>query len=387
MPIAFYAPLKPPTHPIPSGDRRMARLLMAALRAAGHEVELASTFRSYDGAGDAARQARIRALGERAAARLLARLRARPAPRRPTLWFTYHLYHKAPDWLGPPVARGLAIPYVVAEASHAEKQRGGPWAAGHAAAAAAVAGADLVLALNTADVAGVRPLLSGPGRLLVVKPFIDARPYLGEDRARERHRRDLAGAFGLDPAAPWLLTVAMMRAGDKLRSYGVLGAALGLVRDLPWRLLVAGDGPARSEVVSRLSPLGDRVAWLGARPESELPSLYAAADLYLWPAVNEAYGVALLEAQAAGLPVIAGRAGGVADVVREPDAGVLVPPEDAQAFAGAVARLVGDEPRRRAMGRLARERIMAEHDLPQAAAVLDGALRRVLGAGRGGALA
>ncbi|WP_035670480.1 hypothetical protein [Azospirillum brasilense] len=48
MRIAFYAPLKSPTHPVPSGDRRMARLLMAALERAGHAVTLASTLRSWD---------------------------------------------------------------------------------------------------------------------------------------------------------------------------------------------------------------------------------------------------------------------------------------------------------------------------------------------------
>ena len=47
-------------------------------------------------------------------------------------------------------------------------------------------------------------------------------------------------------------------------------------------------------------------------PHAALPALYAGADLYLWPAINEAYGMAFLEAQAAGLPVVAGRTGGVA---------------------------------------------------------------------------
>ena len=58
MRVAFYAPMKPPDHPVPSGDRRMAALLMQALSLAGHEVELSSRLRSRDGAGDPARQAR-----------------------------------------------------------------------------------------------------------------------------------------------------------------------------------------------------------------------------------------------------------------------------------------------------------------------------------------
>ncbi|HJS32647.1 MAG TPA: glycosyltransferase family 1 protein, partial [Alphaproteobacteria bacterium] len=48
MRIVFYAPLKPPDHPVPSGDRRMAQLLIAACESAGHEVELAARFRSYE---------------------------------------------------------------------------------------------------------------------------------------------------------------------------------------------------------------------------------------------------------------------------------------------------------------------------------------------------
>src|SRR5579862_219627 len=103
MRIAFYAPLKPPDHPTPSGDRRIAQLFLAALRAAGHEPFPASHLRSYDGAGDPVRQARLADLGERQAARLLARWRREPGDA-PDLWFTYHLYYKAPDWLGPGVS-------------------------------------------------------------------------------------------------------------------------------------------------------------------------------------------------------------------------------------------------------------------------------------------
>ena len=75
MRIAFYAPMKPPDHQVPSGDRRMARLLMQALRGAGHEVELASRLRSWEGQGDRRRQARIRGDAARLAERLIRRWR------------------------------------------------------------------------------------------------------------------------------------------------------------------------------------------------------------------------------------------------------------------------------------------------------------------------
>jgi hypothetical protein len=163
MEIAFYAPLKAPDHPVPSGDRRMAGLLMAALRAAGHDVMLASRLRSYEGQGDAASQAEIRAAGEAEAQTLIERFYDAEPP--PQAWFTYHLYHKAPDWLGPTVSRALAIPYVVAEASFAPKQAQGPWTEGHAAVAAALGRAGAVLAVTEDDRAGLRPVVSDGGRI------------------------------------------------------------------------------------------------------------------------------------------------------------------------------------------------------------------------------
>ncbi|MCG8512127.1 MAG: glycosyltransferase family 1 protein, partial [Rhodospirillales bacterium] len=119
MRIAFHAPLKPPSHPAPSGDRRMARLLMTALESAGHSVFLASDFRSYDGAGDETRQRELRESGRATAEDLIRRFREQDDANRPDAWFTYHLYHKAPDWLGPAVSKALGIPYFVAEASFA----------------------------------------------------------------------------------------------------------------------------------------------------------------------------------------------------------------------------------------------------------------------------
>src|SRR5215218_4900626 len=100
MRVAFYAPLKSPDHPVPSGDRRVARLLLDALRLAGHEPFVASRLRAHDGEGDPERQQRLAAIGRHMADRLLCRWRRHPNET-PELWLTYHLYYKAPDWLGP----------------------------------------------------------------------------------------------------------------------------------------------------------------------------------------------------------------------------------------------------------------------------------------------
>ncbi len=375
MRIAFYAPLKAPTHAVPSGDRRMAGLIMAALAGAGHTVELASTLRSYEGEGDAARQAAIRSRGAVEAATLVRRYRAAPRHDRPQAWFTYHLYHKAPDWLGPEVGRALDIPYLVAEASFAPKQATGPWADGHAAVAAALARADAVLALTEDDAECLRPLVRAPERLLSLPPFLDVAPYRAARAAREAHRARVATDLDLDAGQPWLLAVAMMRPGDKLASYRRLGAALGRVADLEWRLIVVGEGPARAEVDAALDPLpGGRVVAAGALPPQALPPFYAAADVFVWPAVNEAYGMAVLEAQAAGLPVVAGRVRGVADVVRSGETGVLTPAGDDGAFAAAVGHLLTDPHLRARLGATAAATAEARHGMAAASATLERAL-------------
>jgi glycosyltransferase involved in cell wall biosynthesis len=365
MKVAFYAPMKPPGHPVPSGDRRVARLLIEALRRGGHEVRIASRLRSWDPGLDPVRPARIEALGGRIADRLVRRWREPGRTNRPDLWFTYHLYHKAPDWIGPPVATALGIPYVAAEASHAPRRADGPWAAGHRAAAAAILRAAALLTFSARDAAGLRALVPAD-RIVLLPPFLDTAPF---------------AAIAHTPAdPPRIIAVGMMREGDKARSYAVLAAALQRLADRPWTLTVIGDGPARAEIEALFDPA--RTRFRGALAPDDMPAALAEADLMAWPAVNEAFGMALLEAQAAGLPVVAGAAGGpdggVAAIVRDGETGLLAPADDKAAFAAALAAVLDDPARRRAMGAAARANALAHHDIAAAAEILDRTLRRAV---------
>jgi glycosyltransferase involved in cell wall biosynthesis len=355
MRIAFYAPLKPPDHPVPSGDRRVAQLFFEALQLAGHQPVLASRLRSFEGRGDQYRQTRLAGIGGRLADRALSRWHAAPAAA-PKLWFTYHIYHKAPDWLGPRISTELGIPYVIAEASFAPKRAHGPWAQGHRAAEQAIRRADAVIGLNPADRACVLSLLVEPSRWLGIKPFVDAAGFTPRPAK--------------DGPPLRLITAAMMRYGDKLVSYRVLGAALVNLLDLDWTLEVIGDGAARAEVMTALAPIHSRLVLVGRLDPDTTARRLAAADLYVWPAINEAFGMALLEAQASGLPVVAGASGGVAEIVAHQMTGLLVQPGDPAAFAAAVRRLMTDVALRRRYAAAARQRVLAEHDLPAAAARL-----------------
>lgn len=355
MKIAFYAPLKSPHHPTPSGDRAMARLLMAALSSAGHSVTLACTLRSRVGDGDRARQDRLARLGQRIAGNLLARY-ARTPDRRPDLWLTYHLYYKAPDWIGPHVARALGIPYALAEASLAPRRADGPWAASHAAVIQALEQAAGVLSLNPVDAAGLTDALSPGCRTLSLPPFL---PLLPPPPPRALNR------------PPRLVAVGMMRQGDKAASYRLLAESLALLRERDWTIDLIGDGPARAEITAAFAPLGPRVRLMGSLPPEGVRAALLAADLCVWPAINEAYGMALLEAQMAGLPVVAGDSGGVHTIVRHGTTGLLTPPGDAPAFAAALAALLDDPARCRSMGDAAAATVQAQHGFTQAADRLD----------------
>lgn len=379
--IAFYAPLKAPTHPTPSGDRRMARLLIGALEADGATVELASDFRSYDGQGDPARQTLLRGEGEALADGLIARFRSLTNDARPAAWFTYHLYHKAPDWIGPRVAAALDIPYLVAEASFAPKRAGGAWDMGHRATARAIAAAACVFCLTRLDMACVRPLVPAGHHLRYLPPFLDTQPFAAA-RTSKANRGKIAGRFGLDPDRRWLLAVAMMRPGDKLHSYQRLGAALARLGGDDWQLLVVGDGPARDEVTAALAPISgkfdDKLILAGALPLIQLPDIYAACDLYLWPGVGEAYGMAYLEAQAAGLPVVAGNERGIPDVVRHEETGLLTTPGDDAAFATAIRFLLDDDGLRQKLSDEARAFVNAERTVAVAARGIGDTLREIM---------
>lgn len=366
MKVAFYAPLKAPDHPVPSGDRALARWLMRALAYAGHETVLVSRFRSFDGHGDQPRQLRLADVGDRLAMRLAGRLRARP----PDLWFTYHVHHKAPDLLGPYTSAALGVPYVIAEASVAPKQRDGAWSLGYARALDAIRAADTIVSVNPEDVVQVRRARAPGADAAMLAPFIDVSAFAAEADASHIEER---------PGAPArLVTVAMMRDGAKLASYRVLAAALEHLRDVSWRLTVIGDGPARPHVEAAFQAVRDRVTFAGSQPAPDIARRLTASDVFVWPAIDEAFGMAFLEAQACGLPVVGAASAGVASVVVNGRTGALVAPGDAVAFAAALRRLLDDPSSCRAMGIAASAHVREHHDLPLAARNLDDILRAVV---------
>jgi glycosyltransferase involved in cell wall biosynthesis len=363
--LLFFAPLKAPDHPTPSGDRTMGRLIVRALKRAGFEVELASRLRTRLATPNLSAQYAKRDKCFAAADRLVARARKLPKAQRPRAFFTYHLYYKAVDWIGPRVADALDIPYLVAEASHAPKRATGDWAFNHEGAEAAIRRADAIFCFNPSDKECLA-LVTQKRRLIDLSPFLDLKRFAPEVPDRDAARTTLAKRSKIDQAAPWLLAVGMMRDGDKLASYRVLGDALKRAKLKRPILLIAGDGDARREVQRAFADAPCQIVFLGSIAPDRLAPLYAAADLLVWPAINEAFGMALLEAQACGLPVLAGASGGVPGIVANGKTGFLVPPGDAAAFATGLKRALTSD--LTALGRAARRKVKRQHDIAAASA-------------------
>ena len=355
----------------------MARLLIELLDSIGHEVVVLSTLRSWEGRGDRRRQQDIR----HAANLELERLKRDDASRDLDLVFVYHVYHKAPDWIGLDLAGFLGVPYLVAEASFAPRQAGGRWAEGHERARACIRSADAILCLNPADENCLRDLVAGPDILQRILPFTS-----GPDSAASTpDRKAVVCRFpNLDADAVWLACAAMMRSGDKLRSYRELSAVLEMLPGQGWNLIVIGDGPARREVERLFSKMATRCLFVGELEDPEVGKWLDMADLYVWPSVNEAFGLALLEAVSHDLPALAYDYGGVGAIIEDGANGFLVPAGERTLFAGRLQSMISDQAARERMRSNARRKFFRDHRFQAARSRVADILDRVLPTARRG---
>jgi glycosyltransferase involved in cell wall biosynthesis len=160
-----------------------------------------------------------------------------------------------------------------------------------------------------------------------------------------------------DPARRQLLAShgehVLLYAGRLIPWKGVQYAITALAEVPAAVLVIAGDGHYRRtlEEQARTAGLADRVRFLGAVPHEELPDLLAVSDVLVATSfASETFGIALVEAQACGVPVVASDFGGFPEVVRAGATGLLVPPQDPSALATALRTLLANAEQRRALG-------------------------------------
>jgi sugar transferase (PEP-CTERM/EpsH1 system associated) len=194
-----------------------------------------------------------------------------------------------------------------------------------------------------------------PDRIQVVYNGVD----MQADGLDPTARACLRAEFGIAQSDCLVVQVARL---DMIKDHGTALRAIGLAadRDQRLRLVIVGDGPERASIEHNISErsLQNRVTMLGVR--SDVRRLLAAADVFLLTSVSEGIPVTVLEAMAAGVPVVATAVGGVPELIRHEESGLLAPAGDAAGLADALVRLAGDLDLRKRLAARAQERAVTD---------------------------
>jgi starch synthase (maltosyl-transferring) len=192
-----------------------------------------------------------------------------------------------------------------------------------------------------------------PDRLLVIPNGIDPEPF---DRAVPVPR----SSIGIPEGGHLAIFVGRLDPQKGLKR--LLDAATQVAaKSADWHLAIVGDGPDRGWLIERIASMDatvsitGRVRWLGRR--SDIPGLLKSADLLVLPSLWEGMPNVVLEAMAAGLPVVATKVEGTEDLVRPGQTGWLVPPGDSEALTVALLEASQDAGRCRTYGQAGRQRI------------------------------
>ena len=317
-------------------DRRRFRPVVSSLAPPGPMA------REFDRLGVPVRGLAMRGLGDLARAAGLLRLLRRE---RPDVLHT-HLFHA--NVLGRLAARVSGVPVVVSTVHVAEPRR---W---HLLLEGLTSG--LVDEFVTVSEAVRRYMVQRAHlpteRVLVIRNGVDPSRFR---RPRGRFRR----AQGIGPQEFLITTVGRLEAQKGLTH--LLRAARTLAARRPEvRFLVVGEGPQRDRLgrLARQLGLGEGVRFLGFRPD--VPQILVDSDLFVLASLWEGLPIALLEAMAAGLAVVATDVEGVREAVTDGREGLVVPPGDPEALAAALERVVGDAGLRRRLAAAARRRALGE---------------------------
>ena len=193
-------------------------------------------------------------------------------------------------------------------------------------------------------------LTASPGLIRVVPLGTDPvifHPGVETTALRQRHQL---------PSGRWLLTVARLTAHKGIDTgIRVLASLAGEFPELRYAVVGSGADQVELESLARELGVGERVRILPGVPDRELPAFYNLAELYLGLSRQseravEGFGISLVEASACGVPVVAGRTGGIPDAVREGETGRLVDPADLDAITRTVRALLQDPSERQRLG-------------------------------------
>jgi glycosyltransferase involved in cell wall biosynthesis len=245
------------------------------------------------------------------------------------------------------------VPYLLLVSSHDDDPRPG-WrrAVKDAVVPRIVRGASGALVLGSRSRASLVARGAPPDRVRVFANTVDVEKWGRRIDALAPRRAELRAELGASAEDVVVLSVARLVPEKGLDVLVEAGATAGSPALL---LVVGGDGPERAALEALAAARGVRLRVLGDVAWSDLPGVYAAADVFALVSRSEPWGVVVNEAAAAGLPlVLSDRVGAAPDLLEDGANGVLVPVGDAGATGEALRRLAGDPALRERMGQRSR---------------------------------
>lgn len=216
----------------------------------------------------------------------------------------------------------------------------------------------------------VRLRVAPVSKFSVVPLGFDLEPFAVHGPERDRLRAGFRSALGIPEDARLVTLIARLVPIKRVDRF--LSAAL-TVGDVPGaRFVVVGDGELRASLQAsdEARRLGKRLVWAGFH--RDMPAVYFASDVVVQTSDNEGTPVALIEAQAAGMPVVSTRVGGTASVVVDGETGFLVDPDDIDGLASHVRSLLADQPLRARMGAAGARRATERFSLERLVDDVDG---------------
>jgi len=201
-------------------------------------------------------------------------------------------------------------------------------------------------------------------KLALIFNGIDPPPPLPRGDARTLLGERIGEAVALDT-----ILIGSVAELTQNKGIGVLIEAAAILAKInpakPWRIVVVGEGEERTRLEAAIARAGlnDSIFLVGFLPDAS--RIASAFDIFVLPSLKEGLPYAVMEAMAAGVPVVASRVGGILDLIRDQKSGILVPAGDPEALADAIANLIAHPGTRRMLADTARQRIRSEFTIAE----------------------